>query len=75
VGEVSWNRQLALNPTCVDVDVYSVAVSQFKKDESTTFVSNIFVKAIQRLPEGYSIIEVPPLPPLPSPPNAPFPGE
>jgi hypothetical protein len=59
VGRVSWTRELAFDPTCVDVNVYSVAVSQFQKEGDTTFVSNIFVKAIESEPKGYSIVEVP----------------
>jgi len=57
VGRVSWTRELAFDPTCVDVNVYSVAVSQFQKEDDTTFVSNIFVKAIESEPTGYSIVE------------------
>lgn len=49
---------MAFDPTCVDVDLRAIAVSQFKVEGDTTFVSNIFVKAIESKPEGYSIIEV-----------------
>jgi hypothetical protein len=58
VGRVAWSRNLAFKPSCVDVNVYSVAVSQFQKEGETTFVSNIFIKAIENEPEGYSVVEV-----------------
>jgi len=49
---------MLLEPACSTINAYTIPVSQFQKTAPTSFVSNIFVKAIQNQPQGYSIIEV-----------------
>ncbi len=49
---------VSLSPTCVDAEMYSTPVTQFEKERTDSFFSNIFVQTLSSFPEGYSIVEV-----------------
>jgi len=57
-GQVSWDLNMVFQPPCVGINAYTAPVSQFEASPPTSFVSNIFIEAIQNPPQGYSIIQV-----------------